>query len=287
MRFSARLAASKGSRALILEDAPRKTRVGFIKGILGEFVGSQSNGYGVRKSSLDTQDTHAAFIALIRDESDPWDYDNNNSWTALTEHLKGADWPEFYDFVELVGRLLIDKDHASAFDETEFFKSYSTKVNALFQEDGIGWTLNEIGELTRQIPRLAAARAKEAESALRDRFEPARVHYQKATSYLFQHPIDEANSIKEIVSAVESVAKVVAPKTATLGDAIKVLRRDARFSPHMLDALEKVYAYSNATPQVRHGHAKAGRPRLPEAELAHAIGVAFILYIIATARTEA
>ena len=76
-------------------------------------------------------------------------------------------------------------------------------------------------------------------------------------------------------------------QTATLGDAIKVLRKDARFSSHMLDALEKVYAYSNATPQVRHGHAKAGRPRLPEAELAHAVGVAFVLYIIATVRADA
>jgi hypothetical protein len=265
MRFSARLAASKGSRSLILEDAPRKTRVGFIKGILGEFLGSQNSGYGygTRKLPLDTQDTHSAFIALIRDESDPWDYDNSNSWIALTEHLKAADWPEFYDFIELVGRLLAEKDNASAFDETEFFKSYSTKVNALFQEDGIGWTLNERAELVRQIPKLAAARAKEAETALKDNYEPARVHYQKSTTYLFQHPIDEANSIKEIVSAVESVARVVAPKTATLGDAIKALRKDARFSSHMLDALEKVYAYANATPQVRHGHAKAGRPRLP------------------------
>jgi hypothetical protein len=287
MRFSARLAASKGSRSLILEDAPRKARVGFIKGILGDFLVSQSNGYGMRKSTLDAQDTHAAFIALIRDESDPWDYDNSSSWAALTEHLKTADWPEFYDFVELFGRLLAEKDNASAFDETEYFKSYSTKVNALFQEDGIGWTLNERSELVRQIPRLAAARAKEAEGALTDKFEPARAHYQKATSYLFQHPIDEANSIKEIVSAVESVAKVVAPKTATLGDAIKALRKDARFSSHMLDALEKVYGYSNATPQVRHGHAKAGRPRLREAELAHAVGVAFILYIIATSRADA
>lgn len=286
MRFSARLAASKGARALILEDAPRKTRVGYIKGILSDFLGSQGSGYGARRSPLDTQDTHAAFIALIRDESDPWDYDNSSSWAALTEHLKSAEWPEFYDFVELVGRLLIEKDNDSPFDETEHFKAYSTKVNALFQEDGIGWALNEKSELVRQIPRLAANRAKEAEAALTDKFGPARVHYQKATSYLFQHPIDEANSVKEIVSAVESVAKVVASKSATLGDAIKVLRKDARFSAHMLDALEKLYVYSNATPQVRHGHTKSGRPRLAEAELAHAVGVAFILYIIATNRAD-
>lgn len=286
MRFSARLAASKGSRTLVLEDAPRKTRIGYIKGVLNDFVGSSSGLYNPRTAPLDTHDTHQAFIALIRDEADPWDYDNNSSWVALTEHLKSCDWPEFYDFVELVGKLLKKKDDDIPFGETEHFKSYSTKLNALFQEDGIGWILSEKSELVRQIPKLVAKRAEIAEAALKDKYGPARVHYQKATTYLYQHPIDEANSIKEIISAVESVARAVAPKANTLGDAIKLLREDQRFSALMLAALEKVYAFSNATPLVRHGHAKSGRPLLAEAELAHTVGVAFILYLIETDRMK-
>ena len=284
MRFSARLEASKGPRILVLEDAPRKTRIGYIKGILGEFVGSGGGRYTTRTEPLDTQETHQAFIALIRDEADPWDYDNNSQWAALTDHLKACDWTEFYDFVELLGKLLQKEDDERPFDEIRFFKSYSTKVNALFQEDGIGWSLCEKSELSRQTPRLLGTRAASAEAALKDEFEPARVHYQKATRYLYQHPIDEANSIKEIISAVESVARAIAPKAATLGDAIKVLRKDARFSPHMLEALERLYVFGNATPQVRHGHAKPGKPLLAEAELAHTLGIAFILYLIKVAR---
>lgn len=287
MRFSARLAASKGSRVLILEDAPRKTRIGYIKGVLGDFVGSNASRFSPRSKPLETQEIHEAFIALIRDEADPWDYDNNSAWGALTEHLKSCDWPEFYDFIELVGKQLQKKDEDIPFGETENFKLYQARVNALFEEDGIGWGLSERSELVRQIPRLVAKRAERAEAALKDKYAPARLHYQKATAYLYQHPIDEANSIKEIVSAVESVARVVAPKTSTLGDAIKVLRKDPHFSSHMLDALEKIYAYSNATPLVRHGHAKAGRPLLAEAELAHTAGIAFILYLIDTERSRA
>lgn len=280
MRFSARLAASKGTRALVLEDAPRPTRVGYIKGVLGEFLGNQPGSWGKRKEPLDTQDTHSAFIALIRDESDPWDYDNQSSWGALTEHLKVCEWPEFYDFVELVGKLLQEKDDDAPFDESEYFKAYQTKLNALLQEDGIGWSLNDRSELHRQIPKALANRVKLTESELADRYENARVHYQKAVSYLYQHPIDEANSIKEIVSALECVAKAMAPKASTLGDAIKVMRKDARFSTHLLDALERLYVYSNATPLVRHGHIEAGRPLLPEAELSLFIGVAYIRYLI-------
>ena len=286
MRFSARLVASKGVRALILDDAPRKTRIGYIKGILGEIVGTAAR-YSPRTAPLDTQETHQAFIALIRDEADPWDYDNSSEWTALTDHLKTCEWTEFYDFVELVGKLLQKKDDDHPFDETEYFKSYSTKVNALFQEDGIGWGLGDKSELTRKTPRLLGTRGASAVAALNDEFAPARIHYQKATTYLYQHPLDEANSIKEIVSAIESIARTIVPKAPTLGDAIKALRKDARFSSHMLDALEKVYVYANATPQIRHGHAKAGHPLLAEAELAHTLGIAYILYLIKVARSGA
>jgi hypothetical protein len=285
MRFSARLEAGKGPRAQILEDAPRKTRIGFTKGILGDFVGI-SKPYYPRSVPLDALDTHQAFIALIRDEADPWDYDNHNEWIALTEHLKECTWGEFYDFVELLGKLLQKKDEERPFDEDEYFKSYLIKVNSLFQEDGIGWNLNDRSELVRQNPSLISKKAEAASASLRDEFEPARIHYLKATTYLYKYPIDEANSIKEIISAVESVARVIEPKATTLGSAIKSLRKDTRFSSHMVDALEHLYVYGNATPQVRHGHATLGKPLLAEAELAYTLGIAFILYLIKVARSD-
>jgi hypothetical protein len=73
---------------------------------------------------------------------------------------------------------------------------------------------------------------------------------------------------------------VVASKASTLGDALKLLRKNAKFSSHLLDALERLYVYANATPMVRHGHVQAGRPLLPEAELSLFIGVAYIRYLI-------
>nr|MDP2192629.1 hypothetical protein [Rhodoferax sp.] len=287
MRFSSRLAANKAPRALIFEDAPRKTRIGYLKSVLPEFVGTTTRGYGQRTQPLDPHETHEKFIALIRDEAETWDYDRESSMSALTEHLKGCEWPEFYDFIELVGQLLKKKDDEVPFGDTEYFEAYTKKVNALLQEDGIGWNLNDKSELTRQIPRPVAKRAEAARDALKDKFAPARVHYQKATDYLYRHPIDEANSIKEIVSAVESVARTVEPKATTLGGAIKLLQRDPRFSTYLLEGLEKLYVYSNATPQVRHGHPAAGKPSLEEAELAHAVGVAYILYLIAASRANA
>lgn len=281
MRFSARIAASKGNRALIYEDAPRATRIGYLKGVLPHFVGSQS-GYRPKSEPLDTHETHNAFVALIRDEASPWDYDNESSWNGLSEHLKGCPWPEFYDFVELVGKLLREKEDEIPFGVDRDFKQYQKKVNELFLEDGIGWSLNEGSELHRQVHATVAKRIQATKQLLTDKFQGARVHYHKAQSYLYQHPIDEANSIKEIVSAIESVARVIVPKASTLGEAIKSLKNDPRYSAHLIEALARIYSYSNATPLIRHGHTSTGTPKLNEAELVLLCGVGYIKYLIDT-----
>lgn len=282
MRFTARYAASKGAQALVLEDAPRPTRVGYIKNILCDFVGNAQGKYGTRPEPLDITEAHQSFIGLIRDESDSWDYDPNSNWGALTTHLKDCTWTEFYDFVELLGKLLIKKVDDGPFDSIDYYKIYQTKVNALLQEDGIGWSLSEESELRRQVPKALATRSKATEERLKDKFEAARGHFRKAQTYLYQHPIDEANSIKEIVSAIESVSRVLVPKASTLGDAIKQLRKDPTYSPYLLDSLEKLYIYSNATPMIRHGHVSVDSPALAEAELCLHLGIAFIKYLMDT-----
>lgn len=284
MRFSARYQSDKQNQDLILEDAPRPTRIGYIKGILGSFFGDRKTygGYNNRSEPLDTLETHEKFIALIRDESDPWDYDNQSSWSALVEHLKSCIWLEFYDFVELVGRLLLEvDDDPFASGKTSHFKSYQSKVNALLAEDRIGWSLNEVSSLTRQIPESLSKRIKATERQLADGFEAARIHYQKAQNFIYSHPIDEANCVKEIVSALESVVRVLVPGSTTLGDAIKTFKKNGQHPRHLLEALEKLYVHSNATPTVRHGHPEVGSVSVQEAELALHLGIAYIRYLIA------
>ena len=127
MKFSSRFsAANKNNNTIILEDAPRPTRIGFIKGILGTFVGEQPR-YRPRQEPLETLEVHHAFIALIRDESDPWDYDNENSWGAITNHLKLCTWLEFYDFIELVGDLLQKLELDDPFSEKKSLSKLSIK----------------------------------------------------------------------------------------------------------------------------------------------------------------
>jgi hypothetical protein len=96
---------------------------------------------------------HRAFIALIREEAEPWEFDETSSWAALASHLKDCEWSAFYDFVEMLGSHLIEKDDEIPFDATADFKSYQAKVNALLVEDGIGWSLSDKSVVRPRFPR--------------------------------------------------------------------------------------------------------------------------------------
>jgi len=285
MRFSSRVSTTRG-REPIIDDAPRELRIGYIKQFLGDFVGEPQGRSQSRHQPLECREVHTKFIALIREELEPWDFEGGRSWDQLIDHLKKCSWTEFFDFVELIGRLLIDADDEIPFDSGMEFRDYRTKVNELFLEDGIGWNLNEKSELQRHYSKKISEKIKAAESVITDEFSTARVHYLKASQYLHRHPIDEANCIKEIISAIESTAKVLDPRISTLGDATKKLRANKRISQHLLDALEKINVYSNATPLVRHGHTDDAGPSLEEAELIFMLGVAYIRFLISVSKSE-
>ena len=78
------------------------------------------------------------------------------------------------------------------------------------------------------------------ETQLRDEFEPAREHYRKANRYIAERPLDPENSIKEVVSAIESIGRVMFPSSTTLGQVVKELRRSATFPRHICSVIEKL-----------------------------------------------
>lgn len=206
MRFSSRFSKASGNQEVILDDAPKATRIGFTKGILSEFVGS--SGYNMPRSKpLDTNEIHEKFCALIRDEADPWDYDNDSPWAALTSHLKECTWLEFYDFVELLGKLLLDSDDPFSSAQNHLFATYQNSLNTLLEEDSIGWSLDAASELHRQIPKALSQRLSSVGALVADKFGPAREHYQKSLNYLYKYPADEANAVKEMISALEMRSK--------------------------------------------------------------------------------
>lgn len=279
MLFSSRLKANQSNHKLIFDDVPLRTRIAFIRLILPDYLGESWNSSRASTKPLEAREVHDTFLAVIRSEESTWDINNESVWDAIKHTVKTCEWAHFFDFVELIGDLLIKKEKEDSWVFDEFPTLYRDKVNKLFEEDLVGWRLNEQAVLTRKLPSSLSQKSESAQKLLKDKFEPAREHFRKAGSYLYQHPIDEANSIKEIISAVESVARTLTSKN-TLGSSLNKLKSEPHFSQPLIDGLSKLYDFSNQKPMIRHGHPKIGSPTTAEAELAYALGTAYILYLI-------
>jgi hypothetical protein len=93
------------------------------------------------------------------------------------------------------------------------------------------------------------------ENTLADsRFAGVTAHLQRALElYASRENPDYRNSIKESISAVESMARIVAdnPK-ATLGDALKAIEKKGSLHPALKDGFIKLYGYTSDEGGIRH-----------------------------------
>lgn len=219
-------------------------------------------------------------------ETDQQDYDSWTCWDSLKFKINDLEWYQFYDAVEIIGELIKSNEHiysdiwGSNDFESFMYDSYRQKINDLFSEHKVQWKLSESGRLESSLPKDLEVRVQQTDNLLKDQFEPARTHYAKARYYILSPSTDPENSIKESVSAVESVCKAMYPNTATLGDALKSMRTEKIISPMLITVFEKFYAYTNAEPAIRHGSDKESKVIEYDAELALHMSAAFIRTII-------
>lgn len=105
-------------------------------------------------------------------------------------------------------------------------------------------------------PISSSEEVEEVESAIRnsDRYAGVRTHIQTALGLLTdrENP-DYRNSIKESISAVESLAKkLVGDEKDTLGNALKILEDKHNLHASMKSAFLKLYGYTSDAGGIRH-----------------------------------
>ena len=98
------------------------------------------------------------------------------------------------------------------------------------------------------------------------RFAGVSGHLQRSLElYADRETPDYRNSIKESISAVEAIARIVAesPK-ATLGDALKTIEKRGTLHPALKDGFLKIYGYTSDEGGIR--HAMLDEPNLTPAD---------------------
>lgn len=270
----------------IMEDAPEWVRIAYIDGILSElhYIDIDARYDNEQDRPIGIKELNKRFALLRKVQLEDSAYDSWYCMEILHTAIKGSEWYFFYDLVELVGKMLKEEEGRYIFEEDKQkkfgFEPYQNKVNALFKGENVVWRLNQYSELVKNTPEIMDKMMGAVKEKLTDALAPARIHYKKSFNYIFSHPTDLENGVKEIVSAVESIGRIMYPKAATLGDVVKELRKNKAMPELLLPVLDKFYAFASASPAVRHGANRLPELDNADAEFIFYTGVALIRYLI-------
>ena len=159
-----------------------------------------------------------------------------------------------------------------AFFKTEVMQGASTSVYDLidytthfFSDDELDKALNQVLErdlsayriINHHVsPIMSELEISSIESALKESevFPGVHTHLENAFSKVSdrQHP-DYRNSIKESISAVEGICKIIAKdKNATLASALDKVAEKTELHPALKQSFEKLYGYTNDADGIRH-----------------------------------
>lgn len=128
---------------------------------------------------------------------------------------------------------------------------YKTEINELFQREYVGYRFID-GEITPISDDIEVA---EIEKSLDIKFQGCKSHIKKALGFLSdrENP-DYKNSIKESISAVESICQIIAQNSkATLGEALKKLEEHGvKIHEAMKKSFSSLYGYTSDEGGIRH-----------------------------------
>lgn len=192
-------------------------------------------------------------------------YGNPELCRWIKKILGESPWYVFYDFLEFI----YWEDHGRN-------AGWELAINRILVEERIACRMvnGRIAPITNEAE---IAELKEALDS-HDAYKPARQHLEKALTILVDRKKEDfANSIKESISALESLAQILLGRKGTLGDLTKKLS----IPPAFRDGLSKLYGWTSASGGIRHAKsAKDSEPTLPEARFMLILASAFFNYLI-------
>ncbi len=159
--------------------------------------------------------------------------------SSIEDKFNQLEWYRYYDFLEY----LMKTEILQAFRDI-----IAKEVNKIFKEENIECRI--INNLV--VPIIDEEEIKEIKTAQKvdDRYETVKIHLQKALELYAKRPRpDYKNSIKESISAIEALARIITNNpSATLGD----LTKEISIHPAFRDGLNKIYGWTSDEGGIRH-----------------------------------
>lgn len=187
--------------------------------------------------------------------------------------FREAQWYEVYDFVEFVPRIVLSSPES---------REFRLRCNEVLERELSGYRF--VGECISPITN--ETELKEIEEVLKTatekRLEGVREHISAALSRLSDRKQpDYRNSIKESISAVESISKIIAqdPK-AELAKALRIIKTKIALHPALEQGFLKIYGYTSDEGGIRHALTEESNCDFEDAKYMLVSCSAFINYLI-------
>ena len=199
-------------------------------------------------------------------------HDENNALGRIRKYFFSAEWFEIYDFIEFVAE----------YGPKERKDDFIVACNSFLERENSGYRF-----VNGKIVGISSSdEVSEIESAISSStpYYGVKQHLSSAISLLSdrQNP-DYRNSIKESISAVESLCKSISGNdSATLGAALKELERRSQLHPALKSAFSSLYGYTSDTGGIRHALMEESILTGADARFMLISCSAFVNYVIAS-----
>lgn len=192
----------------------------------------------------------------------------------IKKYFYNCEWYHVYNFIEFVVNICPDEDANESFinfcnnileRDNSAYRFVDTKISQITSEEEIA----EIEEAITSTEPLAPVNShlKSSLSLLSDRTSP-----------------DYRNSIKESISAVESLCKLITGDTkATLGPCLKAIEKKVELHGALKSAFSSIYGYTSDAGGIRHALLEEENLDFEDAKFMLVSCSAFINYLIVKA----
>jgi len=180
-------------------------------------------------------------------------YKSQNFINIIDDAKKNWAWFNWIAYVEDIWQVLEKYKQKKNYEWLTIIQIlFADKINKAFQYENSGYRLvnGRIAEIIDQVE------IDEINSvfSIKDKYQAAKEHINKALNLMAdkKNP-DYKNSIKESISAVESVCKVITGKhDVSLSVAIKEIESNSKLNKVLKDGFIKIYGYTSNEKGVRH-----------------------------------
>lgn len=187
-------------------------------------------------------------------------YCNISTRGSFEDCFDKSNWYTIYDLLEFIIQMY------SKYNNFTQYVSYAkdqfvTKINQILEEEHSGYRI--IDNLV--TPIIDNNEIESIEEAINQQ-DNASIHLKTALQHLAnKHKPDYRNSIKESISAVECVLRMITGES-TAGKALNKVQQKIHLPTILKDGFEKIYAYTNGKEGIRHALMEETELKLEDAK---------------------